>query len=169
MTISLVVAATDNNVIGKNNQLMWHLPKDMAFFKNTTWAMPVVMGRKTWESMKQPLKGRENIIITRDAGYNPGYPGVIVVSSLDKALAAAYDTGAKECFVIGGGEIFRVTMNKASRIYMTRVHAELEGDTFFPDINQNIWELKSSRRFEADDKHAFPFTFETWERKTAGK
>ncbi len=103
MVISLVVAATENNVIGKDNRLLWRLPNDMKFFKNTTWAMPVIMGRKTFESMGKPLAGRTNIVITRQKDWTA--EGAIAVQSLEDALQAAADTDAKEAFVIGGGEI----------------------------------------------------------------
>ena len=107
MIISLVVAASENNVIGKNNQLLWHLPKDMKFFKNVTWGMPVVMGRKTFESMgSKPLGGRKNIIITRQSGWNA--EGVSVVNSLDNAIGLADQLNYKELFVIGGGEIYMI-------------------------------------------------------------
>ena len=167
MRISLLVAATENNVIGKENKLLWHLPNDMAFFKNTTWAMPVIMGRKTFESLGKPLKGRTNIIITRDERYTLNDNNSFVVKSFDEALSQSRKTDAKESFVLGGGEIFRMTIDLADRIYMTRVHAVLEGDTFFPEFDRSAWHLKCSHHFQADSKHAYPYTFETWDRKTA--
>lgn len=164
MVINLVVAATENNVIGKDNKLLWHLPKDLTFFKNTTWAMPVIMGRKTYESMGKPLPGRTNIIITSNADYSPGN-GVITVTSIDNAVEESGKTDAKECYIIGGGEIFKQVMPRADRIYMTRVHTTLDGDTFFPKISENEWLLASDTRFEADAKHAFPYSFQIWQRK----
>jgi dihydrofolate reductase len=167
MIINLVVAASDNNVIGKDNKLLWRLPKDLAFFKNTTWAMPVIMGRKTFESMGTPLKGRTNIIITRKQG-SPELSGnndIILVTSVQEAIKASQETDAKECYVIGGGEIYNLTLPIANRIYMTRVHAQLEGDTFFPPIDEKAWQLTGSTSFEADEKHAYPYTFEIWQRK----
>lgn len=163
MIISLVVAASENNVIGKNNQLLWHLPKDMKFFKNVTWAMPVVMGRKTFESMgSKPLSGRKNIVITRKPGWKA--EGVTVVNSIDEAIALAGQLNYKEIFVIGGGEIYKIIFEKANKIYMTRVHAELEGDTHFPVIEKSEWKLISNSDNPADEKHAFPFSFQLWER-----
>ena len=163
MTISLVVAASENNVIGKNNQLVWHLPKDMKFFKNVTWAMPVVMGRKTFESMgSKPLSGRKNIVITRKSDWKAD--GVSVVSSLDAAIAQAQVSNYKEVFVIGGGEIYKIAFEKADKIYMTRVHAELEGDTYFPVIEKNDWKLVTNNNNAVDDKHSYPFSFQLWER-----
>lgn len=167
MIISFVVAASENNVIGKDNKLLWHLPNDMAFFKNTTWGMPVIMGRKTYESLGKPLKGRTNIIITRDNNYNAGSKDAVVVKSFDEALSAAAATDAKESYVLGGGEIFAMTMDLAHRIYLTRVHAVLDGDTFFPVFDSSAWQLKRSQHFEKDAKHAYPYTFEIWERKIA--
>ena len=164
MIISLVVAASDNNVIGKNNQLLWHLPKDMKFFKNVTWAMPVVMGRKTFESMgSKPLSGRKNIVITRKTGWHA--EGVLVVNSVDAAAALAEGLNYKEIFIIGGGEIYLIAFERANKIYMTRVHAELEGDTYFPVIEKNDWTLVSKTDNPADEKHGYGFSFQLWERK----
>jgi dihydrofolate reductase len=163
MLISLVVAASENNIIGKDNKLLWHLPNDLKFFKNTTWAMPVIMGRKTFDSMGKPLTGRTNIVITRQRSWKN--EGVRVVQNMDQAITEAAHADAKEVFVIGGGEIFKQTMPRAHKIYLTRVHATLEGDTFFPEVNKNEWKLVSNLDFNADDKHAFAFAFQIWERK----
>jgi len=164
MIISLVVAASENNVIGKNNQLLWHLPKDMKFFKNVTWAMPVVMGRKTFESMgSKPLAGRKNIVITRKPGWKA--EGVSVVNSVDAAVALATELNYKEIFIIGGGEIYMIAYDRANKIYMTRVHAELEGDTYFPVIEKDDWKLVSNVDNPADEKHAYAFSFQLWEKK----
>ena len=165
MIISLVVAASDNNVIGKNNQLLWHLPKDMKFFKNVTWAMPIVMGRKTFESMgSKPLPGRKNIVITRQPGWNA--EGVSVVDSVDAAASLAEQLNYKEIFIIGGGVIYMIAFDRANKIYMTRVHADLEGDTYFPVIEKNDWTLVNKTDNPADEKHAYAFSFQLWERKS---
>lgn len=164
MIINLVVAATENNVIGKDNKLLWHLPNDLKFFKNTTWAMPVIMGRKTYESMGKPLTGRTNIVITTNRHFSPGHD-VISVSSIAEAVEESRKTDAKECYIIGGGEIFRQSMPLAHRIYMTRVHTSMEGDTFFPVIPESDWLLTSSTSFDADEKHAFSYSFQIWQRK----
>jgi dihydrofolate reductase len=164
MIISMVVAAADNNVIGKDNRLLWRLPNDMAFFKNVTWGMPVIMGRKTFQSLGQPLNGRTNIVITTNKNFSPG-KDVIAANSIDEAVEAAGSTDAKECYIIGGGEIYRQSMAKADRIYMTRVHASPRGDTYFPTINESEWQKVSSSPFEADDRHAYSYTFEIWQRK----
>jgi dihydrofolate reductase len=164
LVISLVVAASENNVIGKNNQLLWHLPKDMKFFKNVTWGMPVVMGRKTFESMgSKPLNGRKNIVITRKPGWNA--EGVSVVNSVDAAVALAEGMNYKEIFIIGGGEIYLIAFDRANKIYITRVRAELEGDTYFPVIEKNDWTLVSQTDNPADEKHGYAFSFQLWERK----
>lgn len=163
MIISFVVAASENNVIGKNNQLLWSLPNDMKFFKNTTWAMPVIMGRKTFDSLGKALTGRTNIVITRQTDWHA--ENVAVASNLDEAMEVAVQADAKEVFIIGGGEIFKQTLPRANKIYLTRVHSTFEGDAFFPDFDKNTWELVSQLNFEADAKHAYPYSFEIWERK----
>lgn len=163
MQIALVVAAAENNVIGKDNQLLWRLPNDMKFFKNTTWGLPVIMGRKTFESLGKPLAGRTNIVITRKQDWQA--PGAIVVNSLEKALAAAADTDAKEASVIGGGEIYAQALPVAQRIYLTRVHTSLEGDTWFPEFSEKEWELLSNLDFPADEKHAYAYSFQVWGRR----
>lgn len=161
MVISLVVAAANNNVIGKDNQLLWRLPNDMRFFKNVTWGMPVVMGRKTFESLKEPLKGRKNIVLSRQrlVGEN-----VVVVNSLDDAIFLVKQMDVKEMMVIGGGEIYKLAFEKAKRIYLTRVDAEPEGDTYFPAIDPKVWKLVSQQDHEADAQHAYNYSFQVWER-----
>lgn len=161
MIISLVVAAANNNVIGKDNQLLWRLPNDMRFFKNVTWGMPVVMGRKTFESLKEPLKGRKNIVLSRQrlVGEN-----VVVVNSLDDAIFLVKQMDVKEMMVIGGGEIYKLAFEKAKRIYLTRVDAEPEGDTHFPVIDPKVWRLVSQQDHEADTQHAYNYSFQVWER-----
>ena len=163
MTISLIVAATENNAIGKNNQLLWHLPNDLKFFKNTTWGMPVIMGRKTFESVNKPLPGRFNIVITRQTGWKAD--GVIVAADLQEALQKAAETNCNEAFVIGGGEIYKQAMEIADKIYLTRVHAEIDGDTFFPAIDEHAWLLTRKEEFTANEKHAFGYSFQTWMKK----
>jgi dihydrofolate reductase len=162
MTISLIVAAAENNAIGKNNQLLWHLPNDLKFFKNTTWGMPVIMGRKTFEAVNKPLPGRINIVITRQTGWSA--ENVLVAADLEDALQKAKATSCNEIFVIGGGEIYKQSMEIADKIYMTRVHTTLDGDTFFPAIDNTIWHKTSLQEFAADEKHQYAYSFQTWER-----
>lgn len=161
--ISLIVAASTNNAIGKNGQLLWHLPIDLKFFKDTTWGMPVVMGRKTFEAVNKPLPGRINIVITKQPGWTAD--NVTVVKDIDEALQKAGETNCNEIFIIGGGEIYKQTMDISDRIYMTRVHAELEGDTYFPVIDSSKWELKNNIDFPTDVKHAYAFSIQSWEKK----
>ncbi|MEP7258802.1 MAG: dihydrofolate reductase [Flavitalea sp.] len=164
MIINLVVAAAANNVIGKNNQLLWNLPNDMLFFKNVTWGMPVIMGRKSYESLGKPLKGRTNIVVSRRKDLVIG--GATVVTSLDEAYVAAALEDVKQCHVIGGGEIYREAMPIATRIFMTRVHALLDGDTLFPTIDQVMWKRVSYDDHTKDARHAYDYTFEVWERNS---
>jgi dihydrofolate reductase len=166
MILSFVVAASDNNVIGNNNELPWHLPNDLKFFKNTTWAMPVIMGRKTFESFGKPLSGRTNIVITTQKDWTTD--GVIVANDLDSAIKAGAATDAKELFIIGGGKIYRDTFHQVDKIYITRVHAELEGDTFFPQINPDAWTLVSNLDFNPDEKHKYAYSFQLWKRSESG-
>jgi dihydrofolate reductase len=164
MIVSLIVAAGTNNAIGKDNQLLWHLPKDLQFFKQTTWAMPVVMGRKTFESLGgKPLNGRVNIIITRQKDWS--HEGVVVVHSLADALFFAKESDYNEVFIAGGGEIYAQAMSQANKIYMTRVDAVIEGDTFFPEIDSSDFALSNEVSHAAHEKHAYGFSFQTWLRK----
>jgi len=163
MIISFIVAASENNVIGKDNKLPWCLPSDMKYFKNITWAMPVVMGRKTFESLGKPLKGRKNIVITRKTDWKPD--GVEIVHSIDLAIIAAAKMDAKEIFIIGGAEIFQSALPSADRIYLTRIHENFDGDAFFPELKQEECKLVSSRDCEADEKNAQAHSFQFWERK----
>jgi dihydrofolate reductase len=166
MIISLLVAASTNNVIGKEGKLLWHLPNDMKFFKNTTWGMPVVMGRKTYESLAgEPLPGRFNFVITRSRDWDPHNEKAKVVAGLTEAIDAAAETDCRETFVIGGGQIYAEAMAIADRIYMTRVDAVLEGDTWFPAISEKDWEMISHLDFSPDEKHAYAYSFQVWERR----
>lgn len=163
MNISIIVAASLNNVIGKNNQLLWHLPNDLKFFKQTTWAMPVVMGRKTFESLgNKALNGRLNIIITKQKDYKA--IGAVVANSLEDAVFIAHEHQYKEILVAGGGEIYKQALSKANKIYLTRVETIIDGDTFF-EMNENDWQLSFADKKMADEKHLYNYTFETWTRK----
>lgn len=162
MIISFVVAAANNNVIGKDNQLVWSLPNDMKFFKNITWGMPVVMGRKTFESLGKPLAGRKNIILTRQTDWH--VEGTVGVKTIEDAIFLVKEMDVKEMMVIGGGEVFKMLFEKAKRIYLTRVDAEPEGDAFFPAIHNNEWKLMSKKDHKADEKHKYNYSFQVWER-----
>lgn len=162
MLISFVVAAANNNVIGKDNQLVWNLPNDMKFFKNVTWGMPVVMGRKSYDSLGKPLAGRKNIILTRQDGWHA--EGTVAVKTIEDAMYIVKEMDVKEMMVIGGGEIFKMMWDKAHRIYLTRVDAEPEGDTFLPVIDPKKWKLVSKKDHQADEKHIYNYSFQIWER-----
>jgi len=162
--VSIIVAASENNVIGLNNQLPWHLPADMKYFKETTTGKPIIMGRKTFESLGKPLPNRPNIVITRQ----PDYPrnGIIVTTSLQEALMIANTFDAPEMFITGGEEIFRQAIPLfVQRMYITRIHTSVKGDAFFPEFDPKEWNLVSSLLHPADEKHAYSFTFEVWEKK----
>jgi dihydrofolate reductase len=161
--ISFIVAADENNLIGKNNQLPWHLPDDMKYFKNQTWGMTVIMGRKSLESLGKPLQGRKNIVVTRNRDWKPD--GAEVAHSIDEAIEKAKGTGAKEIFIIGGAEIFKAAMPVADRIYLTRIHHRFEGDVYFPEVSPGEWNLVKSHFRDSDEKNKYPHTFEVWERK----
>ena len=163
MILSLLVAADENNVIGKDNQLPWHLPDDLKYFKNQTWAMPVLMGRKTFESIGKALPGRKNIVITRNDSWS--HEGAYVVHTIEEAIQLAGTFSVNEIFVIGGAEIFKTTFPLANRIYLTRIHHTFKGDAFFPALPEADWKLVSKRICEADDKNAYAHTFQVWERQ----
>ena len=163
MIVSIIVAASENNVIGRDNQLPWHLPADLKYFKQTTMGKPIIMGRKTFESVGRPLPGRPNIVITRQAGYSR--EGITVTDSVPAALAVARTFNTEEVFITGGSEIFAQALPLlVQRVYLTRVHAEVEGDAFFPALLGD-WELVSSDPHPVDEKHAYAYTFEVWERR----
>lgn len=163
MLISHLVAASENNVIGKDNQLPWHLPNDFRYFKNKSWGMPVIMGRNTFSALKDALPGRFNIVVTSKEDWSRN--GVIVAHSIDEALNKAIETDCKEVFIIGGGKIFEQSTSLINRIYLTRVHATVEGNVFYPAIDESIWKATFADKHFADEKHAFDYTFETWEKK----
>ena len=166
MKLSLVVAAALDNAIGKDNDLLWKLPADMRYFKNLTWGMPIIMGRKTFESMRsKPLPGRINIVITRDPSKIEKTENLVLVSTLEEAIGVAKSTDCKEAFIIGGGEVYRQAMHLADSIYMTRVQAHYpDADTFFGEIDPAVFSMMDTVDHPADEKHSHAFVFETWER-----
>jgi len=161
--LSLLLAADENNVIGKDNKLPWHLPNDLKYFKNQTWGMPILMGRKTFESIGKPLQGRKSIVITRSKDWK--HEGVEVVHSVEEAIEKAKAFDVKEIFVIGGSEIFNTSFDKANRIYLTRIHHRFDGDSYFPEVHTDKWDLVSQRFCAADEKNPYPHTFQVWERR----
>ncbi|MFT3933575.1 MAG: dihydrofolate reductase [Chitinophagaceae bacterium] len=166
MILTLVAAASENNVIGMQNKLVWNLPNDTRFFKNTTWGMPVIMGRKTFESLEnKPLNGRFNVVITNHPeSLQPKGP-IKTAGSLKEAVEIAATTDAKEVFIVGGGKVYAESLPLASRIVLTRVHATVEGDAFFPVFSKDEWVLITNQDFAADDKHQYAYSFQVWERR----
>nr|AIA17088.1 Dihydrofolate reductase [uncultured bacterium]AIA17503.1 Dihydrofolate reductase [uncultured bacterium]AIA18166.1 Dihydrofolate reductase [uncultured bacterium] len=165
MKISIIVAASENNVIGRNNDLPWYLPLDLKYFKDTTMGHCVVMGRKNFESIPpkySPLVGRTNIVITRQKDYKAN--GAVVVNSIEDAIEYARRQSETECFITGGGEIFRQSLQYCDRIYLTRIHAVIEGDVYFPELNMNEWKEVSRDDRPADEKNNYSFSFLRFER-----
>lgn len=164
MILSFIVAASENNAIGRHNNLPWTLPEDLKFFKFTTMGKPVVMGRKTFETLGKPLPGRVNIVLSHKKDLVlPN--GVLLFDRLDAALKQLEEDGVEEAFIIGGGVIFEQALPLANRLYMTRVHTTIpDADTFFPDIDHTHWKLVWEEEHKADAKHAYPFTFQQYER-----
>lgn len=159
--LSIIVAVGEGNVIGKENRLIWHLPRDMRHFKETTTGHYIIMGRKTFESNGRPLPNRTNVIITRDKNYKA--EGCVVVHTLEDAIKLAKDD--PEAFIIGGGVIYELAMPLIDRIYLTQIHHKFEGDTYFPEINMDEWVEVEKREFEPDEKNKYPFTILTLDRK----
>ncbi|MDW8332288.1 MAG: dihydrofolate reductase [Cyclobacteriaceae bacterium] len=165
MTISLIAALTRNRVIGRNNDLPWHLPDDMKYFMQTTKGHYVIMGRKNYESIPakyRPLPDRSNVVVTRQAHFNA--PGCIVVHSLSEGLEIAAKSGEHEVFIIGGAQIYREALPLAHRLYLTEIHIELDGDTFFPELNLSEWKEISRQHHPADNRHQFAFDFVIYDR-----
>ncbi|WP_035334674.1 dihydrofolate reductase [Dokdonia sp. PRO95] len=160
--ITMIAAAAENNALGKDGNIPWHLPDDFKHFKQITTGHHIIMGRKTWESFPRPLPNRTHIVITRDLNYKA--ENAIVVHSLEDALA--YSKDEKQVFIIGGGEIYTLGMDYATHIELTRVHNEYEADAFFPTIDTNTWKLTKSVFHDVDDRHKSGFTFETWKKTT---
>jgi dihydrofolate reductase len=158
--ISLISAMARNRIIGKDNAMPWHLPADLGHFKRVTMGKPVIMGRRTYESIGFPLPGRKNVVITRNAEYAP--EGVVVVDSIDAALAEVSDT--EEVMIIGGGQLYKEMLPHADRLYLTLIQADIEGDTVFPDYTQYEWNEIDREVYAADEKNAYDLHFVTLER-----
>lgn len=159
--IALIVAADENNAIGFQNKMLWHLPNDLKFFKNKTWGMPIIMGRKTMESLGKPLPGRHNVVISSQKDLI--LKGATVVHDLNEAITEAETANVNEIMIVGGGEIYKQAIEFADTIYLTRVHASVEeADTYFPVIDSALFELESNVDFYKDEKHLFDYSFQTW-------
>ena len=159
--ITIVVAAGKKNEIGKGNELLWHLPKDLKHFKEITNGHPVIMGRKTYDSIGKPLPNRTNIVVTRKDDWFE--EGILIVNTLKEALKHAQKIDP-EVFVIGGGNIYQQSIEKADRIELTRVDGTFDADTFFPEINPKEWRIVEEQCFEKDETNAFDYCFQTFER-----
>lgn len=160
MNVSLVAAMDRNRVIGMRNDLPWRLPADLRHFKRVTMGHPVVMGRRTWESIGRPLPGRTNIVLSRQPGYRAR--GAAVVGSIEAARAAAGE--CDELMIIGGARLYGEVLAEADRIYLTEIHAEFEGDAYFPELNQDEWLCVSREDFERDEKNPYDYSFTVLER-----
>jgi len=163
MKISLIAAASENNVIGKNNDLPWKLPDDMKFFVETTKGHHILSGRKNLESFGKLLPNRVNMILTRNKDYQ--FKGALVFHELQDAIEYAEKKGESEFMIIGGGEIYKQALPYATCIYLTRVHAEIQGDTYFPKLDKNEWELVSEKYHPKDERHEYGFSFRRFERR----
>ena len=167
MLLSIIVAQSENRIIGRGNKLPWYLPEDLKYFKRITQGKPIVMGRKTYESIGRPLPGRTNIVISRNPDYQ--LPGIHVVASLDQALALAEQQalidGSEEMLVIGGAEIYKQAIQQADRLYVTQVHATIEGDASFPEIDSSVWQQEMREDFFAEGPNPYDYSFVVYQRK----
>lgn len=159
--LSLIAAMDNNRLIGNNNELPWKLPADLQHFKAVTMGKPIVMGRKTWQSLGRPLPGRLNIVITRDRNFHA--EGAEIVYSIEEALERVKDKN--EVMIIGGANLYRQALVHVDRLYLTRVDAEFEGDSWFPEIAEQDWELVLSESHQPDERNPHPYCFETWHRR----
>lgn len=165
MIISLIAALSENRVIGKNNDLPWYLPDDMKYFMQTTKGHHTIMGRKNYDSIPEkfkPLPNRTNIVVTHQTDFKA--PGCLVVNTLERGLEIARHNGEPETFIIGGSEIYKLSIPYANRLYLTEIHAVIEGDTFFPEVNKNEWKENSRKKHGADERHVYSFDFVVYDK-----
>ena len=163
MKISMIAAMAHDRVIGKDNQMPWHLPADLAHFKRVTLGKPVLMGRKTFESIGRPLPGRRNLVISRNPGYQA--EGIEVVGSVEAALALLASSSVEELMVIGGGHLYAEMLPSADRLFLTQIDLAVEGDTRFPAFDDGQWQRIDCESHPADEKNPHPYSFETWQRR----
>ncbi|MEE4259302.1 MAG: dihydrofolate reductase [Bacteroidales bacterium] len=163
MIISQIVAVSLNNVIGKDNGLPWHMPTDMAYFKNTSWGHHIVTGRRNYEAEGKALPGRVNIVLTRNPDFQIG--DGFVVHQLDEAIEIARKAGEDELFIVGGAEIYKLAMLVTDRIYLTRIYTQIAGDTFYPELDMHVWKQVSIDRRKADEKNPYDYDFIVYERQ----
>ena len=164
MKLSIVVAMSENRAIGRGSEIPWRLRDDQQAVKQLTMGHCLIMGRKTWDSIGRALPGRTSIVITRDEAFRVASNDVVVVRDFEAALAAATARGDEEAFVFGGEAIYALALPRADRLYLTRVHARVEGDVFFPDFDHSGWKLAEAIRHDADERNEHAFTRERWER-----
>ncbi len=161
MRLALIAAMASNRVIGRNNQLPWYLPGDLKYFKQITMGKPLIMGRKTFESIGKPLPGRANIIVTRNPEFQ--FSGVTIVGSLEQAIehaeAVALIDGVDEAMVIGGAELYALALPEADRLYLTQVHAEVDGNVWFPEFDATVWQEVARENFDAEDPNPYDYSF----------
>lgn len=165
MLISAIVAVAKHNVIGMDNQMPWYLPGDLAWFKRKTLGHPVIMGRNTFSSMGRALPKRTNIVVTRDPYFTAD--GVLVAHSMEEALGLAFDEGAEEAFILGGGKVFEDTIDLWDRVYLTEIELETPGDVFFPKLDPETWQETWSEAHGTDEKNKWPYVFRILERREA--
>ena len=163
MIISQIVAASTNNVIGANNRLPWNMPTDSAYFKSKTLGHHIVTGRRNYEAEGKALPGRINIVLTRNTNYS--IPDGIIVNRLENAIEIARKAGEKELFIVGGEEIYRLAMRFTDKIYLTRIHTIVDGDTFYPELDLKVWKQVAIDQRKADDQNPFDYDFIIFERK----
>lgn len=173
MKLSIIVAASENNIIGRQGDLPWRLSADLKNFKRLTMGHCLIMGRKTYDSIGRPLPGRVSIVLSRDtaSGAAQQTDNLLTAGSLQRAVSLVSTTqmSHEEAFITGGGEIYRLALPQADRIYRTRVHTTIEGDASFPEVNWNDWQLTQEEPHKADDKNEFDYTFEFWQRKNVSR
>lgn len=163
MIVSAIVAVAENQVIGIDNQMPWHLPTDLKYFKRKTLGHHIIMGRKNFQSIGHPLPGRTNIVISRNPYFTAS--NCLVAHSIEEALEIALENGETEAFIIGGGNVYSQSMPLLDRIYLTRIDYEPEGDVFFPELKKETWELVSEEAHQADDRNPYAYNFQVFERR----
>jgi dihydrofolate reductase len=161
--LSIIVAASLNNGIGIANGMPWHLPEDFKFFKNTTWGFPLIMGRKTFESIGKALPGRKNIVITSNKDFSAD--GIFVANSLEQAIEIAKEENTKEIFIAGGANVYAQALPLVNKVYLTRVNTTINADAYFPEFNETTWSKTFEHFFVADEKNKFDMNFQIWERQ----
>jgi dihydrofolate reductase len=165
MRISIIAAVAENGVIGRQGKLPWRLSDDLRRFKQLTMGHTIIMGRRTWESIGRALPGRRTVVVSRNPEFRTDVDGVTATTSLEGALEIAEAASDNETFIIGGAELYRESFTRANRLELTRVRAEVNGDTYFPDIAWNDWQLVGSDEHDANEKNEYAYRFETYDRR----